>query len=102
MSSFYQVVYKAVRLIPRGKISTYGRVALMVGSPGAARQVGWALHSLPPDSDVPWHRVVNARGGISLRGRLGEAERQRSRLEAEGVHFGEDGTIDLDVFLLTM
>jgi methylated-DNA-protein-cysteine methyltransferase-like protein len=93
---FFAAVYRAVRSIPQGRVRTYGQVALMVGRPGTARQVGWALHMLPEGTDVPWHRVVNARGEISLRGYFGEAERQRARLEAEGVRFDESGRIDLD------
>ena len=98
MPSFFQSVYKVVRSIPRGRVCTYGQVALLVGSPGAARQVGWALHCLPEGTDVPWHRVVNARGGISLRGRLMGAEIQKQLLMAEGVQFGRSGNIDLDRF----
>lgn len=98
MPTFFETVYKAVREIPAGRVCTYGQVALMAGSPGAARQVGWALHCLPAGSDVPWHRVVNSRGGISLRGRLGEAELQRERLEAEGIEFNANGFINLDHF----
>jgi methylated-DNA-protein-cysteine methyltransferase-like protein len=71
--SFFAAVHRAVRSIPRGRVRTYGQVALMVGRPGAARQVGWALHMLPE----------------------GEAERQRARLEAEGVEFDESGRIEL-------
>ncbi len=99
MPNFFQTVYDAVRSIPRGKVSTYGQVALMIGAPGAARQVGWALHCLPADTDVPWHRVINARGGISLRGRLGEAELQMALLKAEGVEFNPQGFTDLNRYM---
>ncbi len=95
MTPFFDAVYEAVRAVPRGRVCTYGQVALMVGSPGAARQVGWALHCLPAGTEVPWHRVVNARGGISKRSRWGEAERQRVLLESEEVEFDENGLIDL-------
>ena len=74
---------------------TYGQVALELGSPAAARAVGYALHFLPGNRDVPWWRVVNAGGGISLRGRGEAAEVQRRLLEAEGIAFRREGTIDL-------
>lgn len=96
--TFYDRVYEFVRLVPRGRVVTYGQVALELGSPAAARAVGYALYNLPPTSDVPWWRVVNARGGISYRGRGLAAEAQRARLEAEGVRFREDGTIALREF----
>ncbi len=96
MSSSYEDVYSLVRRIPRGRVATYGQIAELAGIPGHARRVGYALHALPAGSDVPWHRVVNARGRISL-GSIdpdGEDE-QRVRLEIEGVRFDADGGIDL-------
>lgn len=97
MASFYHDVYEIVRTIPRGLVCTYGQVAVMAGRPGAARQVGWALHSLPDGTDVPWHRVINAKGGISLRGRMLEAELQQHLLEDEGIEF-RDNHIDLEQY----
>jgi methylated-DNA-protein-cysteine methyltransferase-like protein len=96
--NFFDAVYRVVLSIPHGRVGTYGEVALMSGRPGAARQVGWALHCLPWDTDVPWHRVINAKGGISLRGRMGEADLQRALLIAEGVEFDERDRVDLDRF----
>ena len=93
--TFYDRVYEFVRGVPRGHVVTYGQVALELGSPAAARAVGYALHFLPGNSDVPWWRVVNAGGGISLRGRGETAEVQRRLLESEGVEFRREGTIDL-------
>lgn len=93
--TFYDRVYEFVRGVPAGGVVTYGQVALELGSPAAARAVGYALHFLPGDSDVPWWRVVNASGGISLQGRGEAAEVQRRLLEAEGVEFGRGDTIDL-------
>ena len=98
MPSFFEAVYEAVNSIPQGKVCTYGQVALMIGAPGAARQVGWALHCLPGNTTVPWHRVVNYRGGISLRGRMGEAEIQRERLKDEGIWDEERDCVDLERF----
>jgi methylated-DNA-protein-cysteine methyltransferase-like protein len=81
--------------VPAGQVVSYGQVALELGAPAAARAVGYALHYLPGNSDVPWWRVVNASGGISLRGRGEAAEVQRRILEDEGVVFEANGTVDL-------
>ena len=98
MSSFYDRVYDVVRRIPPGRVTTYGHVAALCGNPRAARTVGWALHALPDETDVPWQRVVNARGGISI-GKVGVPPAlQRALLEGEGVEFGASGRIDLDAF----
>jgi methylated-DNA-protein-cysteine methyltransferase-like protein len=93
----YERIYAVVRRIPRGRVATYGDVAALAGLPGHARQVGYALHALPEHRSVPWHRVVNARGGISTgRGIAGGELPQRFRLEAEGVRFDAKGRIPLD------
>ena len=94
--SFYDAVYAMVKRIPRGRVTTYGHVAALCGKPRAARTVGWALHALPDASGVPWHRVINAQGGISI-SKVGlPPELQRALLEREGVEFGADGRVDLD------
>ena len=85
-----------VSRIPRGRVATYGQVALLAGAPGQARLVGYALASLREESAVPWHRVVNARGGISERSDGSPmAAAQRARLRLEGVRFNEGGRISL-------
>ena len=81
--SFRAAVYAIVRKIPRGEVATYGQVALLAGRARAARAVGGAMRSCP--DDVPWHRVVNAQGGISRRRRDVGMLTQRIRLEQEGV-----------------
>jgi methylated-DNA-protein-cysteine methyltransferase-like protein len=93
--SFFETVYAAVRRIPRGRVATYGQVALIVGNPRGARAVGWALRALSAHRErrVPWHRVVGAGGRISLRAGLGPLK-QRRRLRAEGVRF-RAGCVDL-------
>ncbi len=93
--TFYDRVYEFVAGVPHGRVVTYGQVALELGSPAAARAVGYALNNLSPGSDVPWWRVVNASGGISLGSRGIAAEIQRERLEAEGVRFSLEGKIRL-------
>lgn len=91
----WESIHAVVRRIPDGRVATYGQVASLAGRPGAARQVGYALHALPDGSDVPWQRVVNARGEVSERREFDGAPRQRARLEEEGVEFDERGRIDL-------
>ena len=94
-SRTYERIYRAVRRIPRGRVSTYGDVAERAGLEGRARQVGYALHALSSGSGIPWHRVVNARGEISLRSGSDSHELQRMLLEAEGIEFDGRGRIDL-------
>lgn len=94
----YERYYDVVRRIPPGRVTTYGGVAHAAGLPGRARQVGYALAALPDEHDVPWHRVVNAKGEVSER-RGGSAfeQIQRVLLEGEGVVFDVRGRIDLTV-----
>lgn len=79
-------------------MATYGQIATLAGYDGQARQVGYALHNLPSGSDVPWHRVINARGEVSARSSGDSHELQRMLLEAEGVVFDAGGRIDLERF----
>ena len=92
----YERIYAVIRRIPRGRVATYGQVARLAGIPGAARQVGYALHALPEGGGVPWQRVINARGEVSARSMPGADEIQRLHLEEEGVSFGPRDRIDLD------
>ncbi len=85
-------VWRLVRRIPPGRVATYGQIAALAGRPGAARAVGRAMSECP--ADVPWHRVVNARGGISRRADPDGMLTQRLRLEAEGVRL-ESGRVRL-------
>ncbi|HET7650168.1 MAG TPA: MGMT family protein [Gammaproteobacteria bacterium] len=89
--TIYQRIYAEVRRIPRGRVSTYGGIARRIGG-CTARQVGYAMAALPPGSRVPWHRVINHKGEISIRD---GADRQRRRLEAEGIRFNLRGRVDL-------
>jgi methylated-DNA-protein-cysteine methyltransferase-like protein len=93
--SGYEPIYAVVRRIPRGRVATYGQVAVLAGRPGAARQAGYALHALPAATAVPWHRVVNAQGAVSVRSESGDALRQRLLLEREGVRFDARGRVSL-------
>jgi methylated-DNA-protein-cysteine methyltransferase-like protein len=98
-SGFHARVYAVVREVPAGRVTTYGQVATLLGSPRVARHVGWALaQCMNADEPVPWHRVINSRGAISHRGDTIRAEEQRLRLEAEGISFDERGRVDLTRF----
>jgi len=95
------VVYRMVKKIPRGRVATYGQIAKLIGWPRHARHVGYALSATPASVKIPWHRVINAQGRISLRVRhwdSGSDELQRILLEAEGVEFGAEGKISLRRF----
>lgn len=94
-SCTYDKVWKAVERIPSGCVATYGMIARGLGLEGRARFVGYALHGLPPGSDVPWHRVVGAGGKISLDSHAGLI--QRRLLKCEGIRFTKD-RIDLERF----
>ncbi len=90
----WDAVYALVRMIPQGRVMTYGQIAATLGHTLSPKAVGWAMHTAP--DDVPWQRVVNANGGCSTdrRGDLPPGL-QRQLLEAEGVEFRLDGTLDL-------
>ena len=91
---FRAKVYDVVRRVPAGAVTTYGDVGGVLGSPNVARQVGFALAAIgPSDDDVPWHRVVNAKGAISFRGDDARGENQRDRLRAEGIEVSDAGII---------
>lgn len=95
----YEKIYTMVRCIPEGKVATYGDIAALAGIPNGARQVGYALFALPMGSDIPWQRVINAKGGISVgRAYPGGELQQRRLLEAEGVTFDANGKINLTLF----
>lgn len=91
----YQQIYAVVRQIPRGRVATYGQIAALAGLSGHARQVGYALHALPAETIVPWHRVVNAQGGISRRSMPGAELVQRQLLLREGVPLDGRGRVRL-------
>ena len=95
----FERIYAIVRQIPRGKVATYGMIAVMAGNPRWARVVGYALHSNPEPGVIPCHRVVNRFGGTAPAFAFGGADRQRALLEAEGVTFNTDGNVDLVRFL---
>lgn len=97
--SFYDEVYAAVESIPKGKVATYGHIALLLGRPRASRAVGYALHVNPRPGIVPCHRVVNRQGRLAPAFAFGGEDAQRRLLEAEGVTVSPDGFVDLTVYL---
>jgi methylated-DNA-protein-cysteine methyltransferase-like protein len=96
--SFFLQVYAIVRCIPAGKVATYGQIAQILGSPRSARTVGWALRGLPDGHDVPWQRVISARGCVSFRPGSPAAQIQRGMLEDEGIVFDDHGRVDLRIY----
>lgn len=88
VNRFDRAVFRLVAQIPRGKVVTYGQVAALLGAPRAARAVGYSMKRAP--AGVPWQRVINARGGISLRANVSGMISQRILLEQEGVRFRSD------------
>lgn len=96
---FDQRVWAAVARIPAGQLATYGQIAELIGAWGCARQVGWALRRLPLPTSIPWHRVVNARGRISMTSsREGSDWIQRELLIAEGIPVDGEGGLPLARF----
>src|SRR5215216_2206712 len=96
----FEKIYRIVLRIPRGRVMTYGQIARLLEDRYSPRLVGWAMHATPKDDrNIPWHRVINSRGGIST-GRviIQEPELQRWMLEAEGIVFDERGHCDLSVY----
>ncbi|MFT5063407.1 MAG: methylated-DNA-protein-cysteine methyltransferase-like protein [Gammaproteobacteria bacterium] len=97
----YQVIYAVVQRIPFGRVATYGQVADLAGLPRAARQVGYALNALrgkDESAGLPWHRVVNSQGKVSVRAEAGTEEYQQDLLMAEGVEFDHIGRLSLSEY----
>ena len=100
MNTFTRLVIDVIKAIPEGSVTSYGRVATLAGNPRGARQVSRILHAMSEKHELPWHRVVNASGKISLpRGR--GYELQKALLESEGIFVSSSGNVDLDIYLWT-
>ena len=95
--SLYKRIYVVVRYIPPGKVATYGQIAKISGVLHT-RIVGYAMAALPPDSDIPWQRVINHQGKISPRSSGNGGTIQRQRLETEGIRFDRNGRVDLNKY----
>ena len=98
LTLFTQRALNIIRNIPEGKVLTYGRAAALAGKHRGARQVSRLLHSMSKKHDLPWHRVVNSKGKISLKRSHGY-ELQKALLESEGIKFSKNDAIDLKLYL---
>lgn len=97
MTPFQEAVLRAVRMIPAGQVASYGQVAAYIGSPRAARQVGWTLRSLEGTPDFPWWRVINNAGLITIKGNVhNSAVTQKEFLRSEGVEVDDEYRIDIE------
>ena len=94
----FDKIYDVVKSIPKGKVATYGQVALLAGNPRWARVVGYALHSNPDPANIPCHRVVNREGKVAESFVFGGGDVQRQRLESEGIVFDKNGKINLEKY----
>jgi len=99
--SYTERIKELIKQIPAGKVATYGQIALYAGNPRASRQVAWILHSSSRKDNLPWHRVINSKGRISLP-KEGGYDLQKKLLEKEGVVFKENDCIDLDKYIWIM
>ena len=92
----FELIYEQVKKIPRGKVATYGQIAMLAGNPRWARAVGYALHANPDPDSIPCYRVLNRFGGLAPAFAFGGAEKQAELLRADGIEVREDGTVDLE------
>ncbi len=98
MTDFSRAVMKFVKMIPRGKVASYGQIAALAGKPHGARGVGWILNSSAEAYNLPWQRVLNSKGKISFPKKTDEFKLQKSLLTKEGIKFSDDDSIDLEQF----
>lgn len=99
MANTYDLIYAVVRQIPYGRVATYGQVAELAGLVGKPRLVGYALYRVTETDQIPWHRVINAKGEVSRSPhRNGSDYLQQSLLEDEGIEFKATGALDLSTY----
>ncbi|MDF2802710.1 MAG: O-6-methylguanine methyltransferase [Anaerocolumna sp.] len=98
-TNFFDKVYTIVSRIPKGRVATYGQIALIIGSPNSSRIVGYAMHSAPPDRNLPCHRVVNREGRMAPGNIFGGEKIQKELLKKEGVTFLKNGCINMEKHL---
>jgi len=96
-SEFTEKVIRIISNIPAGKVLSYGSIAVLAGNPRGARQVSWILSSMSGKYKLPWHRVINSMGKISLRDPFAREE-QKARLESEGIVFSRNDIIDFSIY----
>ncbi|MGN0686753.1 MAG: MGMT family protein [Oscillospiraceae bacterium] len=97
--SVFELIYQQVRRIPRGKVATYGQIAMLAGNPRWARVVGYALHANPDPDGIPCYRVVNRMGKVSEAFAFGGSLRQAELLQKDGIEVNADGIVDLNKYL---
>lgn len=98
LTRFTQDALHIIKHIPHGRVLTYGRVASLAGQSGGARQVSRILHAMSKKYELPWHRVINSKGKISLGPARGR-ELQKALLESEGIEFSPNGSLDLEIYM---
>ena len=95
----FELIYEQVRKIPRGKVATYGQIAMLAGNPRWSRVVGYALHANPDPDGIPCYRVVDRMGRLSEAFVFGGVNKQKELLSADGVEVSEDNRVDLEKYL---
>lgn len=99
MGNSFQLIYEVVRQIPKGRVATYGQIAMLAGNIHWARVVGYALHSNPDPENIPCYRVVNREGRVSSAFVFGGRNRQIELLREDGIEVSDDGIVDLSKYL---
>ncbi len=97
ISDFTSNVIKIIKQIPIGRVTTYGKIAILAGNPRSARQVSWVLHSSSKKYDLPWHRIINSKGIIAMKS-INDKNTQKELLEKEGIEFISDFKVNLKKF----
>ncbi|PIR42814.1 hypothetical protein COV25_00980 [candidate division WWE3 bacterium CG10_big_fil_rev_8_21_14_0_10_35_32] len=100
MPNFKTQVIKIINSIPRGKVASYGQIAVYAGAPRAARAIGMILNRLPSDTKLPWWRIVNNKGKLTIRGSIFNRNDQQSLLQAEGVQFKKEYEFKIEEYRL--
>jgi len=94
--NFFENVYEVVKLIPKGRVTSYGAIAAYLGAKGSARMVGWALIASQPFAKIPAHRVVNRNGLLTGKQHFGELNAMQARLEQDGVKVEQDKVVNFE------
>lgn len=98
MENFKKATIEIIKKIPNGKVASYGQIAVYAGTPRAARAVGMILNKLPANTDVPWWRVINNEGKLTIRGSIFSRDDQKAHLEKEGVKFKKEHEIEIEAY----
>lgn len=98
MTPFSKSVIAWIKKVPRGKVATYGQIARLAGKPGSSRAVGWILHACADTHDLPWQRILNSQGKISLPKKSTAYLEQKRLLQGEGIEVSATGSLDLEKY----